>query len=189
MILSENLLISLLAKEIQGIEYLYENYSSLLYGICFKVLQHHEIAEEVFHDSFLKIIYNISSYDAEKGTLATWMIKITRNQAIDYLRSKINKDNNRILREWKDDRKSPCQSQNGIGTSELLLKSGLTASELQILDLVYFNDYTQSEIASEFNIPLGTVKTKIRSSLQKLRRHLTNDIQTYYFDGYIKTSA
>ena len=98
--ISEEDLIALLAnRNMKGMEILYDNYSSALYGVIFRIIQKDEIAEDVLQDTFLKIWNNFPQYDAAKGRLFTWMINIGRNQAIDKVRSKdfVNQSKNQPI--------------------------------------------------------------------------------------------
>ena len=153
-------------------EYLYDHYSGALYAVVFRVIKREDIAEEVLQDVFLKVWEKFEQYDATKGKLFTWLLNITRNQAIDKTRSKeINKELktggieklvNRI-----DNQKHVEQDTESIGVKEILKK--LPEDQQFIMEHLYFKGYTQSEVAEEFNIPLGTVKTRTRMALQQLR--------------------
>ena len=87
--LSENELVhAILTKDRNGAEALYDMYSSSLYGVIFRIVQHEEIAEDLLQDTFIRIWNSFSSYDASKGRLFTWMVNVARNIAIDKTRSK-----------------------------------------------------------------------------------------------------
>lgn len=168
----EDLIKRLKNKEREALSYLYDNYSSALYGVIYRILQHEDVAEEVLQDIFLKIWDKIESYDASKGRLFTWMLNIARNQAIDKTRSKeISKENktkgidNLVSRIDNEDFIE--QKIEGIGLKEIL--TALPQEQKFVVEYLYFKGYSQSELAEEFNIPLGTVKTRLRSALQHLR--------------------
>jgi len=154
-------------------EYLYDNYSAALYGVIHRIVLNDETASDVLQDAFVKIWNGISSYDPKKGKLFTWMLNISRNMAIDKTRSKDFNNNqknqsteivvNQIGRLKTDDLKP-----EHIGLAELIEK--LDPNEKFLIDLMYFKGYTQSEIAEEYNIPLGTVKTRLRSATMNLRK-------------------
>jgi RNA polymerase sigma factor (sigma-70 family) len=154
-------------------EYLYDHYSAALYGVVHRIVLSDETANDVLQDAFVKIWNGIASYDAKKGKLFTWMLNICRNMAIDKTRSKDFNNNrknqstenvvNKIIRLKADDLKP-----EHIGLAELVEK--LDPNEKFLVDLMYFKGYTQSEIAEEFNIPLGTVKTRLRSATMNLRK-------------------
>jgi RNA polymerase sigma factor (sigma-70 family) len=157
------------------LEYLYDHYAGALLGVVARILKKEELAEEVLQDVFLKIWDRIESYDASKGRLFTWMLNIARNQAIDKTRSKefskakktgdIDNYVNRIENEGYVE-----QKVEGIGLQNLL--NTLPEDQRFIIDQHYLKGYTQAEIAEEFNLPLGTVKTRMRLAMKELRNLL-----------------
>ncbi len=153
-------------------DYLYGNYSGALYGVIIRIVKKEEVAEEVLQDVFLKIWDKIENYDASKGKLFTWMINITRNHAIDKLRSKeINKEQktkdiaNLVSRVETEQRVE--QHTDHIGINETLTR--LPEDQRFVVDYLYLKGYTQSELAKEFKIPLGTIKSRLRMAMQQLR--------------------
>jgi RNA polymerase sigma-70 factor (ECF subfamily) len=163
------------SKDRSALEYLYDHYSGALYGVILRIVRKEEIAEEVLQDVFLKIWDRFANYDAEKGKLFTWLVNIARNQAIDKTRSReISKEQktsgienfvNRI-----DNEEFIEQQIEGIGVKDIL--KDLPEEQRFVVDHLYFKGYTQSELAEEFNIPLGTVKTRLRLAMQQLRTTL-----------------
>jgi RNA polymerase sigma-70 factor (ECF subfamily) len=150
---------------------LYDRYSKALFGIIFQIIPQQIIAEEVLQDVFIKIWQNIKLYDAGKGRLYTWMLNIARNQAIDRTRSKdFNKQTKTIeLADNVYNEKEGVSSRiDDVGLRKTL--DNLPGESRKLLDLAYFQGYTQEEIAKMLNIPLGTVKTRIRSTLIQLRK-------------------
>lgn len=150
--------------------YLYENYSGALYGIVNAIVTDKEMANDVLQNVFINIWRKIESYDATKGRLFTWMLNIARNAAIDEVRSKGYRDTQKNL---------PISESGDIPgavtaavTEDVGLKKVLTKlkGELRVLvDMSYFQGFTHEEISKALNIPLGTVKTRIRSALIQLR--------------------
>ncbi|MBK9729866.1 MAG: sigma-70 family RNA polymerase sigma factor [Chitinophagaceae bacterium] len=171
--ISEDVLVSRLFKKDQSaFSYLYDNYAPALNGVIFRIVQDEESSEDVLQDTFVKIWNNFSQYDKTKGKLFTWIVNIARNLAIDYTRSKGFKNQQKNLDVDKivgfiDSKKSTAFNPDQIGLKNMLDK--LKPEQREILDLVYFSGYTQAEVANELNIPLGTVKTKIRMALIQLR--------------------
>jgi RNA polymerase sigma-70 factor (ECF subfamily) len=164
-----SLLQGLLAHDEQAYSYLYDNYSKALYNIITQIIPQREIAEDVLQDVFVKIWQNIKLYDPAKGRLYTWMLNITRNLAIDRLRSKEYSKQTKTT-ELKDDvyEKSSTQTViNDVGLKNTM--NNLPAESRNLLELAYFQGYTQEEISKLLNLPLGTVKTRIRSTLIQLR--------------------
>jgi RNA polymerase sigma factor (sigma-70 family) len=154
---------------------LYDHYSGALYGVIFRILKKEEIAEEVLQDVFMKIWDRFDNYDASKGRLFTWMVNVARNQAIDKTRSKeISKDKKTGDIEnvvSKIDSKDYIEQHiEGIGVRDVL--TSLPAEQRFVVEYLYLKGYSQSELAEEFNIPLGTVKTRVRMAMQQLRNVL-----------------
>lgn len=169
----KELVILLKKQEKAALEYLYDHYSAALYGIIVRIVKKEEVAEEVMQDAFFKIWKNMNSYDPEKGRLFTWMLNISRNLAIDKTRSKeIKKEQKSDQLEnsvHKIDRENHKEfSPENIGVKELL--DNLNPDQRKVVDLLYFQGYTQSEVAEEHEIPLGTVKTRLRIALKQLRK-------------------
>ena len=157
----------------KGMNILYDNYSAALYGVIFRIVKTQEIAEDILQDVFLKIWNNFSQYDPGKGRLFTWMVNIARNQSIDKVRSKdfVNQQKNQSLDKtvsFMDLDKSTAYNPDTIGIRELVGK--LDEEYRKIIDLIFFEGYSQSEAAEKLNIPLGTVKTRSRSAIIKLRQ-------------------
>lgn len=143
-----------------------------MYGVVIRIVQKEELAEEVLQDVFLKIWDKIESYDATKGKLFTWMLNIARNQAIDKLRSReISKSNKTkdidSLVHTINNQEQVEQNSDGIGVYGIL--KALPEEQRFVVDYLYFKGYTQSELAEESGIPLGTIKTRLRSAMQQLR--------------------
>jgi len=144
-------------------------------GVISRIIKKEELAEEVLQDVFMKVWDRIESYDPTKGRLFTWMLNIARNQAIDKTRSKefskekktgeIGNFVNRIDREGFVE-----QRVESIGLLQLL--KGLPEDQRFIIDQHYLKGYTQAEISDEFNLPLGTVKTRMRLAMKLLRKLL-----------------
>lgn len=176
--IAEESLVSMLSDRNQeGMEILYDNYSSALFGVIHRIIQNDEIAEDVLQETFLKIWNNFAMYDPVKGRLFTWMLNIARNMAIDKVRSKefTQKQKNRGY----SDSVSPVDFEDHsvynpetIGLKEMVRK--LEPEYKQIIDLLFFGGYTQSEVAEKLNLPLGTVKTRSRAAIQKLRYNFEN---------------
>jgi len=146
-----------------------------MFGVVARILKNDDVAEEVLQDVFLKIWERIESYDPLKGKLFTWMINIARNQAIDKTRSReiskqqktsgsetlVNKVDNRNFTELRIE---------GIGVKEML--KSLPNEQFFVVEHLYLKGYTQSELAKDYDIPLGTIKTRLRMAMQHLRNSL-----------------
>ncbi|HSI69016.1 MAG TPA: sigma-70 family RNA polymerase sigma factor [Gillisia sp.] len=174
--MQQDLLISQLqAGNEKAFERLYNLYSESLYGIIYNIIREEKIAEEVLQDVFLKIWNNASSYDPDKGRFFTWILNIARNASIDRLRSKDFKNRRTNLRSENFEELLEAQSNvagkiDAIGLQKYLDKIGPVCKRL--IDLLFFKGFTQKESAEELDIPLGTVKSRNRVCIDKLRAHI-----------------
>lgn len=160
------------AKERNALEYLYDHYSGAIYSVIVRIIRSEEMAEEILQDVFLKYWNKIDSYDTERGRLFTWMLNIARNQAIDRTRSKeVGKDRKTGGMEnfvnTREGRASEEPFVDAIGLKDVL--TSLPQEQQFVVEYLYYKGYSQSELAEEFNIPLGTVKTRLRLAMQQLR--------------------
>ena len=176
---SEEELVALLQNRDQkAFSYLYDNYAAALNGIIYRMVEDRELAEDILQEAFIKIWNNFSNYDKLKGRLFTWMLNITRNLTIDTLRSKgykkqgkISSDENSVS-NYTDDSKM-AERFDAMGLRKQLVN--LKPEQRSIIDLAYFNGYTQDEISKQMGIPLGTVKTRMRSAILELRKILNKN--------------
>ena len=169
------LLEGLQAHDEQAFGFLYDNYSKALFNIILQIIPQQELAEDVLQEVFVKIWQNIKSYDETKGRLYTWMLNISRNQAIDRTRSK-DFNNRSKTTELSDNVYFNGQvaeaRMDDVGLQKTL--SNLPEENRKLLELAYYQGYTQDEISKMLNIPLGTVKTRLRATIIQLRKILSN---------------
>lgn len=171
----QELVVMLQQRNDRAFGYLYDNYSGALYGIINSIVTDKETANDVLQDVFVNIWKKIELYDASKGRLFTWMLNIARNAAIDKIRSKGYQDSlkNQSLPENVDTAIGGVVTTakiDDVGLKKVLTK--LKNEQRVLIDLSYFQGFTHEEIAKALNIPLGTVKTRIRSALTLLRTML-----------------
>ena len=156
----------------QSFGYLYDNYSAALFGVINGIVSDQETSRDVLQEVFVNIWRKIESYDSTKGRLFTWMMNVARNAAIDKVRSRGYQDSlkNYSISENVDTGKMSNATFTQIGDVGLKKILGKLKEETRVLiDLSYFQGYTHEEIAKILNIPLGTVKTRIRTALINLR--------------------
>lgn len=154
----------------KAFSYLYDNYSGALFGIVNGIIPDKEVANDVLQNVFVNIWRKIESYDASKGRLFTWMLNIARNAAIDEIRSKGFQNTQKNL-SMTEGMEIPG-AVTGPAVDDVGLKRVLTKlkGELRVLvDMSYFQGFTHEEISKALDMPLGTVKTRIRSALIQLR--------------------
>lgn len=169
----EELVALLKDKDVVAYNVLYDNYSPALYGIVARIIPAEEIAQDILQDVFVKIWKSIDMYDKSKGRLYTWMLNIARNSAIDYSRSKQFKLENKIQDIDNSVYEVNSQTSTSFNSDTIGLKEEVVKLKEDyriIIDFIYFKGYTQEETAKELNIPLGTVKTRIRAALIELRK-------------------
>jgi RNA polymerase sigma-70 factor (ECF subfamily) len=149
---------------------LYDNYSNSLYGVAFKITNDEALAKDALQESFVKIWKNSHKYDPEKAKLFTWLYRITRNTAIDKLRS----FNNRNSREIQIDSSNVYTLQtNSLNQDVIDLKQHVDKLEGKyktVLNALFFEGMTQQEASDELNIPLGTIKSRLKIALRELRK-------------------
>jgi len=159
----------------QAMSELYDRFSGALLGVIMKVIPDQATAEDVLQEVMLKIWNNIGSFDTAKGRLFTWMLNIARNQSIDKTRSKNFKNSSQ--NSSIDDSVYLSETiSSGSGNADTMDVQSwllhLPEENRKLMHLAYFIGFTQEEISKELDMPLGTVKTKIRNSLILLRKKL-----------------
>ena len=163
-------------KDLIAFEKLYDLYIDNIRGVINTIVRDGALAEELAQDVFVKAWRNSGSYNPSKGRFFTWILNIARNTAIDKVRSKSYKEQKKNLSadyfvgilEHADEEE---QRIDTAALKKLLLN--LRKKCVQIIELLYFRGYTQKQAAEALNIPLGTVKTRNRNCIGKLRENIT----------------
>lgn len=156
---------------------LYDYYSAALFGLILKWTRDAEVAENLLQDVFVKAWRSRELYDASKGKIFTWLYNIARHICIDYLRSKAYKktkvsllsDDISVLLPALGNHMAP----DTIGLRKLV--NSLRQEEKEVIELMYFKGFTQSEIAVIMGTPLGTVKTRMSRAIRNLRYYFKKD--------------
>ncbi|AEI50910.1 RNA polymerase sigma factor [Runella slithyformis] len=154
----------------KAFNYLYDNYSDALYGVVLKLVRTEETAQDLLQEIFVKIWKNIARYDVGKGRLFTWMLNIARNTSIDYLR--INSPEIQDIASavyWVEAHQEIYNDLNAKELREVV--THLKPEQQKLIEMVYWGGYTHEETAQRLDIPLGTVKTRVRSALRDLRKY------------------
>ncbi|HNP20664.1 MAG TPA: sigma-70 family RNA polymerase sigma factor [Panacibacter sp.] len=169
-------LVSLLKERQQPVfSYLYDNYSGALFSVINAIIPDKDTAGDVLQEVFVKIWKQSATYDATKGRLFTWMMNIARNASIDMLRSKNyqhNAQNRELTGNVYEQVGTTVTNIDQIGLRKLV--HTLKSEQKVLVELSYFEGYTQDEISKMLNIPLGTVKTRLRAALLQLRELVKN---------------
>ena len=166
----EELVKRLKLHEREAYSYLYDHYARSLFNIIYQFVPQQEVAEDVLQQVFIKIWKSIHAYDPGKGRLFTWMLQIARNQSIDQQRSRETNKNERTVTLSESDslHHADCAVVRDSGLQLMLQK--LPTDSRKLIELSYFMGYTHDEIAKLLQLPLGTVKTRIRASIIQLKK-------------------
>ena len=169
--LQQDLLIELLLESNEkAMPLIYDKYSGALYGIIIRILKNEELASEILQDTFLKVWQKRSYYRPEKGRLYTWMMNIARNLSINALNSKASREREKIhpLENNVYYIESPYNIKDEtLDMNNLLAK--LDKKYRRVIDLAYFQGYTQKEISEKLEMPLGSVKSCVKIALRELK--------------------
>jgi RNA polymerase sigma-70 factor, ECF subfamily len=175
-----DLLLALRGGQVNALGSLYDRYSKLVYGLAYKILGNSEEAEDITQEVFLTL-WRRDTYDPKRGSLSSFLTTMTRSRSIDKLRSRSSKL--RLIQRWQGIVKGEVAAtpleQASLGERSQLVRhalSQLPESERLILEIAYYEGLSQSEIAERLNIPLGTVKTRSRQGLLKLRQTLQHQV-------------
>jgi RNA polymerase sigma-70 factor (ECF subfamily) len=167
----EQKIIELLEKEDErAINLLYEHYSNSLYGVILKITVNEEIAEDALQETFVKVWKNARKYDSSKAKLFTWLFRIARNTAIDKLRSFNNRYHKEVQINTSNVYILPSSNLNQ-DVLDLKKHVGRLEEKYQIvLKALFFEGMTQQEASDELNIPLGTIKSRLKIGLRELKK-------------------
>jgi RNA polymerase sigma-70 factor, ECF subfamily len=180
-------LISLIAQLQEGaLTQLYERYSRVIFSLALAIVNDQATAEEVTLDVFLRVWQKAGSYRAEQAKVSTWLTHIARHHAIDVLRRRAARPDQYAVNLDDATFNGNVSEQNPQEFAELSLRrervhralAKLPTDQKQALVLAYFGGYTQHQIAEKLKQPLGTVKTRLRLALQKLRDFLRDEQET-----------
>jgi RNA polymerase sigma-70 factor (ECF subfamily) len=166
----------------------YRRHAGAVFGLARRLLVEPALAEEIVQEVFLRLWNDPTRYDAERGTMRSYLLTQTHGRAIDLLRA----DSSRRGREERDARRTAEGGPDierevwDLTTAEHVRRSlsALPADERAAIELAYWGGYTYREVAARLDQPEGTVKSRIRSGLQRLRRNLTEaGITSRAFEG------
>jgi RNA polymerase sigma-70 factor (ECF subfamily) len=161
---------------------LYDRHNRLLFSLILRVLRDRGEAEDVLQEVFVRVWDRADSYSPALGTPLAWLVRIARNRAIDRLRSRQVRAN--VAESYEDP--PVAADTTTAGNPEELARTAehrraivaaldqLPPEQRTLIDAAYFEGFTQSELAERFNLPLGTVKTRIRTAMQTLRQSLAS---------------
>lgn len=179
----ESLLQAIAARQTAALGQLYDRYGRLAFSLAAGILGDSEAAEEVTQDVFLQIWNKAATYDPSQGKVISWLAGIARHRAIDLLRRRSARPEGHAA-GWEEDpfaglpaADHPEAQVEGALQQQRIRQAlaALPAEQRQALALAYFKGYSHQQISAELNEPLGTVKTRIRLAMQKLRLLLQDE--------------
>ena len=174
--LSDSAMVALLREQpAAGVSALYDRFGRLIFSLALRIVQDHGAAEEITQDVFLRCWRSIDRYHAQQGSLAAWLLAITHHRAIDELRSRRGKD---LRREISDEAIHPLAAPD-TGYDAALLRGEvqealhlLPPAQRDVIELIFWGGLTRREVAERLQLPLGTVHTRLRLGMEKLRSAL-----------------
>jgi len=161
-------------KDEAALATLYDRYSGLVYAVVLRVLRDAGAAEEILQDIFYQLWQRAAQFDPSRGSLPGWLLVVARNRAISRLRRHEPSAGEELLENTVS---LPVQLENALAQRQLLGKvrgvlETLPQPQREALELAYFEGLTHTEIAQRTGEPLGTVKTRLRSAVEALKRML-----------------
>ncbi len=167
------------AQDQAALDTLYERYSKAVYAIALRIIGQTAEAEDVVVDSFWQVWQQAANYDASRGQLRTWIVTIARSRALDRLRAlrrsplaaaeEVDVAGREIVAQDDPEQAAWLSQQASIVRTAL---AALPREQRQALELAYYHGLSQSEVAERLGEPLGTIKTRIRLGMMKLREQL-----------------
>src|SRR6266536_2569555 len=176
----EALIRAIAARAVWAMEPLYQRYSRLLYSLAYRMVADHQVAEDLLQDSFIAVWRHAASYSPQIGAVQSWLVSIIHHRTIDYLRATRRRIglNKVTLDDVEHDESvaSPDvwdEAWLAVQASQVReALTGLSQEQRSVIELAYFQGWTHSEIAEDLQLPLGTVKARMRLGLMHLKRIL-----------------
>ena len=165
----KNIIELLSVKDKRAIELIYDHYSASLYGVILRMVKDENDANDILQEGFIKIWQNSTKFDSSKARLFTWLMTICRNTAIDKLRSKGNRAQKEIQKEDVNvyDNRRVQLNPDLMDIRDKV--NQLDKKYIDVIDALYFNGMTQKEASEYLDLPLGTVKSRVKIALRELR--------------------
>lgn len=184
----EELMQRLFYGDLQAFEVLYSRYADLVYSTALRILRDVHLAEDMVQEIFLRLWRKPESYEAQRGRFLTWLMSVARNRAVDEARSRGRRfrhetptaSGEQQEREIADGGEHDPALTAQLAEQRRAIRAalaGLPAEQRQVIELAYFGGYTQQEISTMLGQPLGTVKTRIRLGMQKLKLAITPELR------------
>jgi len=161
---------------------LYDQYADSLFGLVSRILGDDQIAEDVLQRTMLKVWNGIDGFDPVKASFFTWMSVIARNTALDQMRLKTFQDRQKTIQVDEIVYRATVSTPEGSSIDAAALLSRLDTNYRIVLEYAYLKGYTQQEISDTLEMPLGTVKTRLRAAIGMLREELKGE-KNYFLGG------
>lgn len=181
-VLEDAELIKLIASgETRALEALYDRYSRVVFSFAVRIVSDPQLAEEVMQEVFFRVWQQAGAFSSTRGTLITWLLSITHNLSIDEVRKrnrrpqKADAEDPELLLSSVADLSTDVEEEawlSGVRVAITGALAHLPREQREVIELAYFRGLTQREIAETLRTPLGTIKTRMRLGLQKLREQL-----------------
>ena len=166
-------------KDPEAFEVFYDRHGGAAFSLAYRILGERGAAEDCIQEAFISIWRSGGKFDPTRGSVRSWTLSIVRNRAIDVLRSKAGKapkmtfDDDEILESRPaEDLTDEEAMRHETATEVRGALSQLPDEQSKVIQLAYFGGFSQSEIAAMLNVPLGTVKGRMRLGLEKIRGEL-----------------
>jgi RNA polymerase sigma-70 factor (ECF subfamily) len=164
-------------RDAQALAELYDRYGRVVYSLIVRVVRDGAVAEDLVQETFLRVWNRVQGFDAQKGSIAPWLLAVARNRAIDYLRSASNRERNALEFDETDHPALYSDMERDLLTSDQARRvkaamGKLSQNHRQVIELAYFEGLSQTEMAERMGQPLGTIKTWVRTALKNLRDEL-----------------
>jgi len=172
----------MISKDQKALEELYNRYERLLYSFAYRMTQSAQMAEDTVQEVFIKLWKEHAPYTEDKGKFSSWLLTMTRNTSLDALRKKGKQQEVGLLEKDAEKMRVPVNEmpeemlewkEKGTVLRQAITK--LKEEQRTIIELFYFHGLSQESISTKLDIPLGTVKSRIRLSLNHLKKHLEKE--------------
>ena len=181
MLLADEELISFVGRgDAKAFAVLYDRHSRAGYSLAYRMMGERQAAEDLTQDAFIKVWRSAGGYRSERGSVRTWILSIVHNRGIDQIRSLASRRRTQDRVEQSAPRSQPSEAfaeawRNRQREQIREALDSLPAEQLKILELAYFSGYTHVEISNLLDLPLGTVKGRMRLGLKKIREYFDQE--------------
>jgi RNA polymerase sigma-70 factor (ECF subfamily) len=170
-------------KDPEAFEVLFDRHGGAAYSLAYRIVGDRAAAEEVTQEAFISVWRSGARFDAARGSVRSWLLSVVRNRAIDFLRSRAGKapkltfDDDSVLEQRPARERTEEEALQRETSAELQGALGkLPGEQSKVIELAYFGGFSHSEIAQMLNLPMGTVKGRMRLGLEKIRGDLAEGL-------------